>query len=78
MSGYHYREVICPWCSHRFMWQEGSDTPPIYEYREKTTERILYSAKCPVCEKKMIVLPGEIFAVSLDDDKVKTIPIRGI
>ena len=52
--GYKYREVICPYCHHKFMWQQSVQEGSTWaEYTDKITKEICLSAKCPECSKKI-------------------------
>ena len=52
------REVICPSCSHRFMWMDVEEGPTIKKYRSVETGETFHTAVCPQCGKRVIVLPG--------------------
>ena len=57
------REVICPSCSHRFMWMDVEEGPTIKKYRSVETGETFYTAVCPQCGKRVILLPDRICAV---------------
>ena len=37
---YTFREVVCPFCEHRFMYNQNGREIIFYEYRDKKTESI--------------------------------------
>ena len=51
------REVICPSCSHRFMWMDVEEGPTIKKYRSVETGETFHTAVCPQCGKRVILLP---------------------
>lgn len=51
------REVICPWCEHRFMWLEGRECFRVTIYKLVETGEYLDSTKCPKCDEKVVMLP---------------------
>ena len=57
------REVICPSCSHRFMWMDVEEGPTIKKYRSVETGETFHTAVCPQCGKRVILLPDRIRAV---------------
>ena len=77
--GYKYREVICPYCQHKFMWQQSVQEGSTWaEYINKTTSKISISAKCPECSKRMIVSEDSDYGIVEDSEEyIKTI-CRGI
>ena len=77
--GYTYREVICPYCHHKFMWQDSVQEGSSWaEYRNKATSEVCLSAKCPKCSQKMIVSKDSTIGINENsEDFIKTI-VRGI
>ncbi len=76
---YRYREVKCPWCGHVFMWNEmGREGSVTFEYKHKETGKLVEEAKCPACEKNMLVLDGVFEGIDVNDDRIERIGIRGI
>ena len=51
------REVICPSCSHRFMWMDVEEGPTIKKYRSVETGETFHTAV------RVILLPDRIRAV---------------
>ena len=49
------REVICPSCSHRFMWMDVEEGPTIKKYRSVETERHSIRQYASVRETRDIV-----------------------
>ena len=51
-----YREVICPSCKHRFMFQCHED----YDFTAVKNEKEYagWFGDCPKCEKTLLVLDG--------------------
>ncbi len=73
------REVICPFCDHRFMWLESSESPqPTYYYISKKTNEIAYDTVCPQCGKEMILEPHVLHGAAPGEGKYDRIGIRGI
>lgn len=77
--GYNYREVICPYCQHKFMWQhavqDGSSWP---EYRNQDTNEVCLSAKCPGCSQRMIVSKESVSGIKKESYEYSKIIVRGI
>lgn len=48
---YKYREVLCPMCDHRFMFNNTSN--PTYE--KIGDAAVYFEAKCPKCAELMLV-----------------------
>ena len=77
--GFKYREVICPHCEHKFMWEESvQDGCQWIEYTNKKTYEICLSAKCPSCSSKMIVSKDSVFGIKTDSEDYKASVFRGI
>lgn len=77
--GYKYREVICPYCVHKFMWEESvQDGCQWIEYTNKKTYEICLSAKCPSCSSKMIVSKDSVFGIKTDSEDYTESVCRGI
>ena len=74
-----YREVKCFDCGHIFIWNKGEfELPIIYEYRLKITKEMLWKAKCPCCGQEMVVREHVLEGISIGDDSVEAIGVRGI
>ncbi len=73
------REVICPFCDHRFMWLGFLVSPqPTYYYRNKETKEGAYDAVCPQCGEEIILEPHVLLGVAPCEDKYEKIGFRGI
>ena len=55
----HDIEVVCPFCEHRFMYNQNGREIIFYEYRDKETGKYYIDTVCPKCNEKMIVLEHE-------------------
>ena len=75
---YKCREVICPFCKHKFMWMNGAENIVTVEYYLKENGERLDSASCPKCHNKMIIMENVLEGVTLSDEKIRTICVRGI
>lgn len=76
---YKYREVICPWCDHKFMWQEdGGEGPVICEYEDKETGKYYAATKCPKCSEEMVVLNHILQGIDTEDPRLIKHVFRGI
>jgi len=54
---YNYREVLCGYCTHKFMWEKDS----IFHYNRKDGKAGL-GVKCPKCGECLVVFDGELTA----------------
>ena len=76
---YEYREVKCPWCEHIFMWNKnGRENHILCLYKLKETGQYIEEAKCPKCNKKILVLDDVLEGIDIDDNRIEHIGIRGI
>lgn len=67
---YHYREVLCPLCDHKFMDETHKET-----YCIEGDERQFYRTTCPLCNEKLLVQDGKMEAIIMADipeKKLKT------
>lgn len=53
------REVICPSCSHRFMWMDVEEGPTIKKYRSVETGETFHTAVCPQGGKTRDIVTGQ-------------------
>ncbi len=74
--GYEFREIICPYCNHRFMFNKGEDGKKYIEFVEKQTGRSLSSAICPKCANTVVALDKVLVGIRDDDEKIITHGIR--
>ena len=73
------REVICPFCNHRFMWVGSLVSPqPTYYYVSKKTKEDAYDTVCPQCGEEIILEPHVLLGVAPGEGRYDRIGIRGI
>ena len=72
-DGYHYREVICPLCDHRFM-----DETHRQEYRIEGDEREFYRTTCPMCNEELLVTKGKLEAIIMADNPEEKLKMHGL
>ena len=75
------REVVCPFCNHRFMWLGdivSVTPPPTYYYKHKETGEYAPDTTCPVCGEEIIIEPNVLLGVAPCEGKYKTEGLRGI
>lgn len=53
------REVICPSCSHRFMWMDVEEGPTIKKYRSVETGETFHTAVCPSVRETRDIVTGQ-------------------
>ncbi len=70
---YEFREVICPYCKHQFMFQKTEDGVRIYDCRDKITGKKMYVAICPECRGFLYAIENFLEGVREDDDRVARI-----
>ena len=76
---YESREVKCPWCDHVFMWIKHTDRSlNCVEYTSKETGKIVGMAKCPSCNKEMLVEDHVLIGYDPKDERFVAHGIRGI
>ncbi len=61
-SAYHYREVLCPLCDHKFMDETHKPT-----YSIDGDCRQFYRTTCPLCNEKLLVPEGKLEAILMED-----------
>ena len=61
-AAYHYREVLCPLCDHKFM-----DETHKQMYCIERDERQFYRTTCPLCNEKLLVPEGRLEAILMGD-----------
>lgn len=61
-----YREVLCPKCKQKFIWNESSEWDEFYYIVGKEGERAR-QATCTTCNTKLAVFKGELEGVVPDD-----------
>ena len=68
---YKYREVICPWCDHRFMWNRTGNEFPLHRIRLKETGESLDDTECPKCGSEVVVLDHVMEGLDVDDARIE-------
>ena len=77
--GYKYREVRCPYCDHKFMWEKSvQDGCQWTEYTHKVTKETCLSAKCPAYSEKKIVSEDFVLGIKIDSEDYIESVCRGI
>ena len=61
-AAYHYREVLCPLCDHKFMDETHKRT-----YSIEGDDREFYRTTCPLCNEELLVPKGKLEAIMLAD-----------
>ena len=69
---------MCPFCEHRFMYNQNGREIIFYEYRDKETGKYYIDTVCPKCNEKMIVLEHELKGYFTDDSRFENIWFRRI
>ncbi|HAV90078.1 MAG TPA: hypothetical protein DCW44_02235 [Eubacterium sp.] len=70
-----FREVICPYCNHRYMERmdrEGIIIEGWYFYYKETGER-MESSSCTKCRKICYVRKGVLEGYKKDDERIKEV-----
>ena len=67
---YEFREVICPYCQHRFMIHKVECGVRFCDYKDKLTGKKMYVEKCPNCEKFLFAIENILEGIKEDDDRV--------
>lgn len=62
--GYKFREVKCPLCERKFMWNYGTFQDSLYEYYYvKETDERVEKVKCTTCDTYLAVFNGVLEGV---------------
>ena len=72
---YEYREVICPYCKHQFMFRKNEGGVKVCDYIDKITGTKMYSVICTSCGKWLKAMENVLEGVREDDDRILTRPI---
>lgn len=67
---YEFREVICPYCQHRYMVHKSEGGVRAFEYFDKITGKKIYSSRCTKCKAWHYMLENELEGIREDDDRV--------
>ena len=73
-NAWRYREVLCPLCDHRFMFE----TSRAWAY-SINGEGYYYESKCPKCEEALLVPENELEAIlrsDIPEEDLKIVSIR--
>ncbi len=67
-----FREVVCGYCEHRFMWDKDNR---LYDQYRRVDGSIGLVAKCPNCGKKLVVFDDSIKALPIElNENIKRVP----
>lgn len=76
---YNYREVICPYCNHKYNWMNAPEDGNSYIiYRNKHTFEGCLSSKCPTCNRKSIVSESSAIGIDIDSEDFIISIVRGL
>lgn len=76
---YNYREVVCPYCGHKYIWLNTSeDGNSFYIYINKYTLEECLSSKCPACDKKSIISDASKIGIDINSEDFERITMRGL
>ncbi len=67
---YEFREVICPYCQHQFMFHKIECGVRFCEYKDKITGKKMYSEQCPSCRKLLFAIENVLEGVKEDDERI--------
>ena len=71
MTGnYQFREVICPYCQHRYMTRKVECGVRFCDYKDKLTGNKMYLEICPKCGKFLFAIENILEGIKEDDDRV--------
>ena len=65
---YKYKEIVCPFCGHRHVWEQPTNKSR-KRYQVKTTREIAGDAKCPKCRRVFAVLDRLVTGIPYDDPR---------
>ena len=54
---YKFRNAVCPYCEHEFMWRDDTEWIPFYYYENDGIKENVAVAECPKCSKDMFLRP---------------------
>ncbi len=72
-AAYHYREVLCPLCDHKFMDETHKPTHSI-----DGDCRQFYRTTCPLCNEKLLVQEDKLEAILMGDIPEEKLKITSI
>ncbi len=74
---YEYREVICPYCKHQFMFRKNEGGLKVCESMDKITGAKMYSVICTSCGKWLKAMKNVLEGICEDDDRILTRGVNG-
>ena len=76
---YEFREVICPYCQHQFMFHKVECGVRFCDYKDKITGKKIYLAdRCPNCGKFVFAIENILECIKEDDPRIREIRFKGI
>lgn len=72
---YEFREVICPYCKHQFMFHKNAGGVRAYEYIDRITGKKVYPERCTQCNKWLFAIENVLEGICEDDERVLEKPI---
>ncbi len=79
---YHYREIICGYCRHRFVFNKDPGEWGYGHYYKKKDGTMGIETKCPSCGEMVVSFDDEIealpFVLREDRDDIEVHGFRGI
>lgn len=74
---YEFREVICPYCEHRFMFHKAECGVRVYHYKDKITGKKIYLAgRCPNCGEFVFAIENILEGLKEDDERILKIGFK--
>ena len=67
---YEFREVICPYCKHQFMFHKIECGVRFCDYKDKITGKKMYVEICPNCGNFLLAIENILEGIKKDDDRV--------
>ncbi len=68
---YEFREIICPYCGHQFMFRKNEGGVKVFEYIDILTGKTCASTICTECRNIVIAIDKVLEGVREDDDRIK-------
>lgn len=73
---YKFIELQCPYCDHRFVWEEHTRSGSRCKiYSRKGHKEHLISTVCPKCGLEMVVLKELHTGLAIDDESLEVVGI---
>ena len=67
---YEFREEICPYCQHRYMFHKLECGVTFCEYKDRITGKKLHLEYCPNCSKYLYAIENVLEGIKEDDDRI--------